>query len=141
MATKRTYINADEELVIKGQLTIEGNVTQVETTEQVTNLQGNVFTINSDGDNTTAILRLNSNGSLGSFTYTDGGNVVVEPGIQGNLFVGPGQEIIIDGGGSIGGDGFTGNLTGTASNADALTSAITLNLSGNATGTWHHQYI
>jgi len=134
MATKRTYINADEELVIKGQLTIEGNVTQVETTETVTNLQGNVFTINSDGDNTAAILRLNSNGSLATLSYTDSGNISAEPGLQGNLFVGSGQSIIIDGGGSIGGTGFTGNLTGTASNADALTSAVTLNLSGNATG-------
>jgi hypothetical protein len=134
MATKRTYINADEELVIKGQLTIEGNVTQVETTETVTNLQGNVFTINSDGDNTAAILRLNSNGSLATLSYTDSGNISAEPGLQGNLFVGSGQSIIIDGGGSIGGSGFTGNLTGTASNADALSSAVTLNLSGNATG-------
>ena len=134
MATKRTYINADEELVIKGQLTIEGNVTQIETTQQVTNLQGNVFTINSDGDNTPAILNLNSNGTLGSLTFTDGGNIAAEPGLQGNLFVASGQSIIIDGGGSIGGSGFTGNLTGTASNADALSSAVTLNLSGNATG-------
>jgi hypothetical protein len=63
MSTKRTVINADEELVIKGKLTIEGNVTQIETTQQVTNLEGNVFTINSDGSNTSAVLALNSNGT------------------------------------------------------------------------------
>jgi hypothetical protein len=134
MATKRTYINADEELVIKGQLTIEGNVTQIETTQQVTNLQGNVFTINSDGDNTTAQLKLNSNGNFGTLSFTDGGNIVAEPGLQGNLYVGSGQQVFIEGGGSIGGSGFTGNLTGTASNADALSSAVTLNLTGDVTG-------
>ena len=102
MATKRTYINADEELVIKGQLTIEGNVTQIETTQQVTNLQGNVFTINSDGDNTTAQLKLNSNSNISTLSFTDGGNIVAEPGLQGNLYVGSGQQIFIEGGGSVG---------------------------------------
>ena len=134
MAIKRTYINADEELVIKGKLTIEGNVTQIESTQQVTNLEGNVFTINSDGDNTTAQLKLNSNGNFGTLSFTDGGNIVAEPGLQGNLYVGPGQQVFIEGGGTIGGGGFTGNLTGTASNADALTSAVTIDLTGDVTG-------
>lgn len=69
MSTKRTIINADEELVIKGKLTIEGNVTQIETTQQVTNLEGNVFTINSDSSNTSAVLALNSNGSVATVTF------------------------------------------------------------------------
>jgi hypothetical protein len=69
--SKRTIINADEELVIKGKLTIEGNVTQIETTQQVTNLEGNVFTINSDGSNTSAILALNSNGTVATMTFDD----------------------------------------------------------------------
>jgi hypothetical protein len=78
MSTKRTIINADEELVIKGKLTIEGNVTQIETTQQVTNLQGNVFTINSDSSNTSAVLALNSNGTVASFTFDNAnGNIVV----------------------------------------------------------------
>jgi hypothetical protein len=78
MSTKRTIINADEELVIKGKLTIEGNVTQIETTQEVTNLQGNVFTINSDGSNTSAVLALNSNGTVASFTFNDAnGSIVV----------------------------------------------------------------
>ena len=78
MSTKRTVINADEELVIKGKLTIEGNVTQIETTQQVTNLQGNVFTINSDGSNTSAVLALNSNGTVASFTFDNAnGSIVV----------------------------------------------------------------
>ena len=78
MSTKRTIINADEELIIKGKLTIEGNVTQIETTQQVTNLEGNVFTINSDGSNTSAILALNSNGTVASFTFDSAnGSIVV----------------------------------------------------------------
>jgi hypothetical protein len=71
MSTKRTIINADEELVIKGKLTIEGNVTQIETTQEVTNLQGNVFTINSDGSNTSAVLALNSNGTTATVTFSN----------------------------------------------------------------------
>ncbi len=71
MSTKRTIINADEELVIKGKLTIEGNVTQIETTHQVTNLEGNIFTINSDGSDTSAVLALNSNGTVATMTFDD----------------------------------------------------------------------
>ena len=83
MSTKRTIINADEELVIKGKLTIEGNVTQIETTQQVTNLQGNVFTINSDSSNTSAVLALNSNGTVASFTFDNAnGNIVVNKPIN-----------------------------------------------------------
>jgi len=134
MATKKTYINADQELVIQGKLTIEGEVVQQEDTVKVNNLQSDELVINSDGQNTTAKITLNSNNSLSSMSFADGGNIVAEPGLQGNLFVASGQSIIIDGGGSIGGTGFTGNLTGTASNANALTSAVTLNLSGDATG-------
>ena len=83
MSTKRTIINADEELVIKGKLTIEGNVTQIETTQQVTNLQGNVFTINSDGSNTSAVLALNSNGTVASFTFDNAnGSIIVNKPIN-----------------------------------------------------------
>ena len=83
MSTKRTVINADEELVIKGKLTIEGNVTQIETTQQVTNLQGNVFTINSDGSNTSAVLALNSNGTVASFTFDSAnGSIIVNKPIN-----------------------------------------------------------
>ena len=83
MSTKRTVINADEELVIKGKLTIEGNVTQIETTQQVTNLEGNVFTINSDGSNTSAVLILNSNGTVASFTFDSAnGSIVVNKPIN-----------------------------------------------------------
>jgi hypothetical protein len=76
--SKRTVIQADEELVIKGNLIVEGNVTQLESTQVVTNLEGNVFTINSDGSNTSAILALNSNGSVAEFVFdSTTGNIVL----------------------------------------------------------------
>ena len=48
MATKKTYINADQELVIQGKLTIEGEVVQQEDTVKVNNLQSDELVINSD---------------------------------------------------------------------------------------------
>jgi hypothetical protein len=76
---KRTVIKADEELVIKGKLTIEGNVTQLEQTNviTVTNLAGNTFTINSVDpanpavSNTTAILSLNSYNTQANLSYSN----------------------------------------------------------------------
>ena len=64
MATKKTYINADQELVIQGKLTIEGEVVQQEETVKVNNLQSDELVINSDGQNVTAKLKLNSNSNL-----------------------------------------------------------------------------
>ena len=58
MATKRTYIGVDEELVVKGRLTIEGNVTQVETTQEVNRVESNAFVINSDGTAGTTVLAI-----------------------------------------------------------------------------------
>ena len=50
---KRTYINADEELVIQGKLTIEGQLEQKEFVESTsysqTNFAGDVLVVNSDG--------------------------------------------------------------------------------------------
>jgi len=108
MSTKRTIINADEELVIKGKLTIEGNVTQIETTQQVTNLEGNVFTINSDSSNTSAVLALNSNGSVATATFAqsvgkltfnvpiglvDGANIDTTGNVNAGWFHGDGSNI------------------------------------------------
>lgn len=77
--TKRTVIKADEELVIKGKLTIEGNVTQLEQTNviTVTNFAGNTFTINSvdpskpEVSNTTAVLSLNSYNTQANLSYSN----------------------------------------------------------------------
>jgi len=103
MSTKRTIINADEELVIKGKLTIEGNVTQIETTQEVTNLQGNVFTINSDGSNTSAVLALNSNGTTATVTFSD---------INDSIVV---NKPIIFTSGNVTAPTFVGNVIGTVS--------------------------
>ena len=50
---KRTYINADEELVIQGKLTIEGELEQKEFVEtssfSQTNFSGDVLVVNADG--------------------------------------------------------------------------------------------
>ena len=106
MSTKRTVINADEELVIKGKLTIEGNVTQIETTQQVTNLEGNVFTINSDGSDTSAVLALNSNGTTATliFDHANGSIVVNKP-----INFGSGNIVTS---GNIIAPNFIGNVTG-----------------------------
>jgi hypothetical protein len=103
MSTKRTIINADEELVIKGKLTIEGNVTQIETTQEVTNLEGNVFTINSDGSNTSAVLALNSNGTTATVTFSD---------INDSIVV---NKPIIFTSGNVTAPIFVGNVVGTVS--------------------------
>ena len=117
--TKRTVIGIDEELVVKGRLIVEGNVTQLEQTNvtTVTNLAGNTFTINSDSSNTTAILALNSNGTTATVAFSDTSNSIVvnKPIIftSGNvtapIFVG----------------NVTGNVTGFVSN---ITNHTTTNL-------------
>ena len=113
MATKKTYINADEELVIQGRLTIEGNVTQVETTQNVNNVQSDELVINSDGENTTAKLILNSNSNLAEITFLDSANVVsFNKDINATNFTGS----------------VTGNVSGTSDFANAFTSAVTVNL-------------
>ena len=119
MSTKRTVINADEELVIKGKLTIEGNVTQIETTQQVTNLEGNVFTINSDGSNTSAVLVLNSNGTVASFTFDDAnGSIVV------NKPINFGSQNITTTGNITGANIIGTYLRGDGSNITGLTTSI-----------------
>lgn len=69
--SKRTVIKSDEELVIKGKLIVEGNVTQIETTQIVNNLESNSLVINSDGEDVTAELTLNSNGTTATISFSD----------------------------------------------------------------------
>ena len=54
MATNNTYINAQDDFTVKGNLTVEGNVTQVSTTINENRVAAEEFIINSDGENTTA---------------------------------------------------------------------------------------
>lgn len=92
MANKRTVIAPDEELLIQGQLTVVGNVVQVEDTTIITNFENDVLIINSDGTNSDATLSLNKNGTYGNVVYNGNTigftkNITLPPGgyIQGNV--------------------------------------------------------
>ena len=139
MAVNNTYLNAQDDLVVKGNLTVEGNVTQVSTTINQNRVEAEEFIINADGQNTTAKLTLNSNNSLANLSYIDGGNLVVEPNLQGNLIVGPGQTLTVAGGATINGNVFFGNVTGVASEATMFTDLVTITLDGDATGSAQFQ--
>jgi len=123
MAIKRSYIGVDEELVIKGRLTIEGNVTQIESTQEVNRIESNVFLINADGDAGTTVLSIQSGSDFANLSYATG-NLISSSTLEGNLFVPNGGNLIIDSGATLSGNSFSGNAAG----ADALTSAVTLNI-------------
>ena len=135
MATNNTYLNALEDLVIKGNLTVEGNVTQVSTTINENRVEAEEFIINADGENATAKLTLNSNNSLANISFLHGGNLVVEPNLQGNIIIGAGQTLTVVSGASISGNVFTGNLTGVASEATTLSApGVDIEITGDGTG-------
>ena len=134
MAVNNTYLNAQDDLVVKGNLTVEGNVTQVSTTINENRVEANEFIINADGQNTTAKLTLNSNNSLANISFVDGGNMVVEPNLQGNIIIGSGQTLTVAGGANIQGNVFFGNVSGVASEATMFTNLVTVALTGDATG-------
>ena len=71
---KRTVIAPNEELLIQGQLTVVGNVVQVEETTIVTNFQNEVLIINSDGENVNSALSLQKSTAYGNITF-DGTNI------------------------------------------------------------------
>jgi len=139
MAVNNTYLNAQDDLVVKGNLTVEGNVTQVSTTINQNRVEAEEFIINADGQNTTAKLTLNSNNSLGNISFIDGGNMVVEPNLQGNIIIGAGQTLTVTGGANIQGNIFFGNVSGVASEATMFTDLVTIGVSGDATGTAQFQ--
>jgi len=74
MATNNTYINAQDDFIVKGNLTVEGNVTQVSTTINENRVAAEEFIINSDGENTTAKITFNSNNTFANISYLTGGN-------------------------------------------------------------------
>ena len=139
MSTNNTYINALDDFVVKGNLTVEGNVTQVSTTINENRVAAEEFIINSDGENTTAKLTLNSNNSLANISFVDGGNMVVEPNLQGNIVIGSGQTLSVASGATISGNVFSGNLSGVASEATMFTDLVTISLSDDATGSAQFQ--
>ena len=131
MANKRTYINADEELIIQGKLTIEGDFEQ---REYVTNrvvdqtlFEGETLIINSDGvDEQNA----NTDATLALISGTDRANIVFSSTNNSLTFSGPSAvnfgsvpitaPSISDG---------TATLTG-----GNLTGAINITASGTITG-------
>ena len=125
MANKRTFINADEELVIQGKLTIEGEFVQKEFVETVSftesKFAGDVLVINSDGfdltDNpTNASLRLRYGNANSDITW-DGSHMVFSEDVFAANIISTGD--------------FTGNLIGTAANATVLETARTFSITGD----------
>ena len=77
MATnKRTVIGADEELLVKGQLVVTGNVTQIETTQTINRLESDELIINSDSDAVTAKLQLNGETTNAVLSYNSSNNYI-----------------------------------------------------------------
>ena len=127
MANKRTYINADEELIIQGKLIIEGNIEQRQYTNTVTysetSFDGETFIINADGFDTSnvatnATLRLTSGASSADLTFNNatGQLDLTAPMNFGN------NDITAN---------VIGNLTGTAANATVLETARNFSISGD----------
>jgi hypothetical protein len=135
MATNNTYINAQDDFIVKGNLTVEGNVTQVSTTINENRVAAEEFIINSDGENTTAKITFNSNNTFANISYLTGGNLVVEPNLQGNIIIGAGQTLTVASGASISGNVFTGSLAGVADEAKMFTNSVEVTLAGDATST------
>ena len=129
MTTKRTYIGVDEELVIKGRLTIEGNVTQVETTQEVNRVESNAFVINSDGTAGTTVLAIKSGSDFANLSFA-GTNLVSSKTLQGSLFVPNSGTIVLDGGATLSGNVYTG----LANQANSLVADRTLTLTGDVSG-------
>ena len=117
---------------VDGALVVTGSTTYLNDT--ITLNSADTYAINADNDAATGTLRLGNASSNADISYGASGNVIFDKPVEGNFYVGSGQTITIDGGGSIGGGGFTGNLSGTATNAGALVNDRTLTLTGDITG-------
>lgn len=127
MANKRTFINADEELVIQGKLTIEGEFVQKEFIETVSftesKFAGDVLVINSDGFDltdspTNGTLRLRYGNSNSDITW-DGTHMVFSEDVYAANIISTGD--------------FTGNLIGTAANATVLETPRNFSITGDGT--------
>lgn len=108
--SRRTVIDSDDSLIIKGSLVIEGNVTQKQITEIVNEFESDTLEINSDGNANVATLQLTS--------FSDSANISYDSATGNVVFSHP----------------ISGTFTGNAAAANALTSAVTIALSGDATG-------
>ena len=116
---KRTYIRPDETLYIDGQLVIRGNVTQIESTTVINNLESDTLIINSDKSAGQSNIVMYSGTSQSNILWGATGNVLINPGVET-------QQIKLVGGATLSGNTYTG----TALFADSLSSAVTINLLG-----------
>ena len=125
MASNRSYIRPDETLFVDGKLVIRGNVTQIEDTVLINNLESDTLVINSDQTAGSSQIKMYSNASEGNIVW-DGSTFTVNPSLNigGNLAV---DTITINGGGTLSGNSWSG----TAAAADALTSAVTLQVTSS----------
>ena len=161
MATnKRTYINADEELIIQGKLTIEGEMEQrhytTETRIDNTIFEGETLIINSDGispDGTASNATIRMRSGIANADIKFDGNTLTVDGVD---IGAPEQEIVanslvanvisdrnititngtIVGATSISSTEFVGDLTGDVDGdvTGNLTGSVTGNLTGSVTG-------
>lgn len=123
---KRTYINANEELIVRGKLTVEGEFVQRDTTivESQTLFDGNTLVINSDGDSNTAKIELRtSGGNSAIISYTEGGNIEFDRSLH---VVGTITADNISTSGDI-----DANISGNAGTATALKTARNFSITGD----------
>ena len=143
---KRTYINADEELVIQGKLTIEGQLEQKEFVESTsytqTNFAGDVLVVNSDGFTkdtsptaTNSELKLRSGDANASLLFNSVAGTLTlstSPAITTTLSVtGDIAATDITASGTVAATTLTGNYTGTAATATALANARNFSITGD----------
>jgi uncharacterized protein YaaQ len=110
---KKTVFAADEHLIVYGDFTVQGNTVFLNTTE--TQNQSDQYIINSDADASTSLLRLRAAGAANIDLVHSGGNLVVRPGIQGNVYIPSGNALVVD-----------GALIGSGLSNTTVASAITL---------------
>ena len=127
MANKRTIINADEELVIQGKLTIEGEFVQKEFVETVSYTEskfaGDFLVVNSDGfdltnNPTSATVRLRYGNSNADMAY-GGSRFVFSKDVEAANIIATSN--------------FIGNVIGNASTATTLQNTRTFSISGDGT--------
>ena len=127
MANKRTIINADEELVIQGKLTIEGEFVQKEFVETVSYTEskfaGDFLVVNSDGfdltnNPTNSTVRLRYGNSNADMTY-GGSRFVFSKDTEAANVIATNQ--------------FIGNISGNASSATILQNTRTFSITGDGT--------
>ena len=141
---KRTYINADEELVVQGKLTIEGQLEQKEFVETSsftqTNFDGDVLVVNADGfatDGTTATnseLKLRSGDANASLLFNSVAGTLTlstSPAIATTLIVsGDVSATDITATGVLTAPSFSGNAT-SATTATTLTTGRNFSIIGD----------